>query len=85
MLDFGGTYTVEVSPVAGASGYLYGFFQDGSAVWENYANEHQLSGTEYSVPPSGHAAFHPGPLDIWVRAYVNNQWTEASIVKVTLR
>jgi pimeloyl-ACP methyl ester carboxylesterase len=85
MLDFGGTYTVEVSPVAGASGYLYGFFQDGSPVWENYANEHQLSGTEYSVPPSGHAAFHPGPLDIWVRAYVNNQWTEASIVKVTLR
>lgn len=29
----------EVAPVNGSVGYLYGFFENGQMVWENWANE----------------------------------------------
>jgi len=59
--------TIHVSPVDGASGYLYGFFQNGQPTWENYANEHTLSGTEYRLPDSAYPHFQIGWCDIWVR------------------
>jgi hypothetical protein len=48
MLDYGDDITVRVQPVSGASGYRYGFFQGGGMVWENYADERHLSGTEHT-------------------------------------
>lgn len=85
-LDHAGDVVVTVKPVSGASGYLFGFFQNGSGVWENYANERTLSGTEYAIRAgtAAHEAVKPGVVDIWVRALVDNQWTDATIIKVML-
>lgn len=61
-INYNGDLAVHVEPVEGASGYLYGFFQNSDMVWENYANERHLSGTDYniSVNTPGHAAIQPG-------------------------
>ena len=85
LVDYAGDLPVHVEPVSGASGYLYGFFENGAAVWENYANERTLSGTDYTIKAGtpAHEAIKPGPVDIWVRALVNGQWTDATIIKVT--
>lgn len=85
-LDFGGAYMFKVNPVDQATGYLFGLFQNGTMVWENYRDEHQLSGTEYAVQPDspGHSAFVRGPVQVWVRALVNNQWTNATIININL-
>lgn len=82
-LDYGSLF-FKVNPVEGASGYLYGFFQNGNAVWENYHDEHTLSGTEYSIAADspGHRAIHPGALQVWVRALVDGQWTDATIINI---
>lgn len=86
-LDYGGSYMFKVTPVYGASGYLFGFFQNGRMVWENYRDEYELSGTEYAVHPDnpGHNMFRPGPVDVWVRALVDDRWTEATIITIYLR
>ncbi|MGH3526024.1 MAG: hypothetical protein ACRDQ6_01765, partial [Pseudonocardiaceae bacterium] len=85
-LGYKGSILFKVQPVDGASGYLYGFFQDGKAVWENYHDEHTLSGTEYGIAPDspGHNAINPGSLQVWVRALVNGQWTEATVINIHL-
>lgn len=85
-LGYKGSILFKVQPVDGASGYLYGLFQDGKAVWENYHDEHTLSGTEYGIAPDspGHNAINPGLLQVWVRALVNGQWTEATIINIHL-
>src|SRR5436190_17455819 len=80
-LNYNDDFSVHVEPVAGASGYLYGFFQNSTMVWENYANERHLSGTEYTIAVNtpAHAAIKPGALQIWARALVNGAWTDATI------
>jgi hypothetical protein len=85
-LPLEGAYLFKVAPVEGSTGYLFGFFQNGTAVWENYANERALSGTEYAITPGtpAHNAIRPGPLQVWVRALVGGEWTEATIVDVTV-
>lgn len=85
-ISYGDSFYFRVNPVAGATGYLYGFFQNGVAVWENYAQERKLSGSEYAIVANGpaHNAIQPGNLQIWVRAYVNNNWTEATITNIAL-
>jgi hypothetical protein len=85
-LDFAGAYMVKVSAVAGASGYLFGFFQNGTMVWENYRDEGALSGPEYAIWPdtAAHAGFHVGAADVWVRALVSGHWTEARIITIHL-
>jgi hypothetical protein len=81
-----GSFLFKVNPVDGASGYLYGFFQNGNAVWENYHNEHTLSGTEYGISAGspGHRAIQPGALQVWVRALVDGQWTDATIININI-
>jgi hypothetical protein len=76
----------EVAPVPGATDYLWGFFQDGAAVWENYANERVLSGPTYRIDPGTPAAeaIRPGALEVWVRGNVAGAWTEATILNVTV-
>lgn len=83
-LDRGGSLVFEVRPVDGATGYLWGFFQNGEPVWENYADEHVLSGTTYTMAPGSpaHQAIKPGALQVWVRGLVGGQWTDATIVDV---
>jgi hypothetical protein len=85
-IDAGSVLTFEVRPVDGATGYLWGFFQNGQAVWENYANERVLSGTTYTIAPgsAAHQAIKPGALQIWVRGLVGGQWTDATIIDVTV-
>jgi hypothetical protein len=85
-LAFGSAYTFRVTSVVGASGYLFGFFQNGAMVWENYRDEGHLSGTEYSILPRtrAHASFHSGQVDVWVRALVNGAWTDARIITIYL-
>lgn len=85
-LGCAGAYLFKVNPVAGASGYLYGFFQNGTMVWENLRDEGQLSGTEYGIQPGtrAHADFSDGPVQVWIRAYVNNQWTNATVITINL-
>ena len=66
LVDYAGDLPVNVEPVSGASGYLYGFFENGAAVWENYANEGTLSGTDYTIRAGtpAHEAIKPGLVDI---------------------
>jgi hypothetical protein len=90
--------TFRVAPIPNATQYLYGFFENGKMVWENYANERHLDGTTYILRrgSAGHRALGSGangnvswPLQLWVRGYVNDgggrfHWSEASIINVRL-
>jgi hypothetical protein len=86
-LDYEGAYLFKVKPVPGASGYLWGFFQGGKMVWENYADERKLSGTKYSIQPgtSAHKRFSEGDVDVWVRGLVDEKWTDATIITIHLQ
>jgi hypothetical protein len=86
-LDYEGAYLFKVKPVPGASGYLWGFFQGGKMVWENYADERKLSGTEYGIQPgtSAHKRFVKGDVDVWVRGLVDEKWTDATIITIRLQ
>jgi hypothetical protein len=86
-LDYEGAYVFKVKPVEGASEYLWGFFQGGKMVWENYADERKLSGTEYSIQPgtSAHKRFVEGDVDVWVRGLVDEKWTDATIITIRLQ
>ncbi|MGH3926272.1 MAG: hypothetical protein ACRDTT_25980, partial [Pseudonocardiaceae bacterium] len=85
-LSASGAYLFKVHPTAGASGYLFGFFQNETMVWENYRDEGSLSGTEYGIHPGtqAHSSILPGALQVWVRALVNGQWTDATIISITI-
>lgn len=88
----------QVEPVEDSVGYLFGFFANGKMVWENYAREHKLSGTTYTLRKgsSGHSALGAGtergtswPLQVWARAYIKEDgnryhWTDASKINVRL-
>jgi hypothetical protein len=87
-LDYeGAAYLFKVKPVPGASGYLWGFFQGGKMVWENYRNEGKLSGTQYGIQPGtpAHKKFVKGNLEVWVRGLVNGKWTNATIITIDLQ
>jgi len=80
-------YMFKVTSVPGASGYLWGFFQNGVMVWENYRDEGQLHGVRYDIGPS-HPAYgilQPGAVTVMVRALVNGQWTNAAVITITLQ
>lgn len=86
-LDLEGAYMFKVKPVTGSSGYLFGLFQDGQMVYENYRDTRTLSSNgEFALWETNpfHAKFHTGPVSVWVRAYVNNQWTDARIITINL-
>ena len=86
-LDYEGAYLFKVKPVPGASGYLWGFFQGGEMVWENYRNERKLSGTEYGIQPGtpAHKKFVKGKVAVWVRGLINGKWTKATIITIHLQ
>ena len=35
-IDYEGSYLFKVEPIANAQGFLWGFFQNGVMVWENF-------------------------------------------------
>ena len=88
----------EVAPISGAREYLFGFFENGQAVWENYANERRLDAPTYVLPygSDGHRALGletagrtSWPLQLWARGYIHDggdqyHWSEATIIDVTV-
>ena len=87
VLDYEGSYLFKVKPVPSAEGFLWGFFQNGEMVWENYRDEGVLSGDEYGIHPGtlAHSRFVPGPVEVWVRASINGQWTDAAVITIHIR
>ena len=85
-LDYEGSYLFKVKRIAVAESYLWGFFQDGVMVWENYRDEGTLSGNEYGIHPGSlaHSKFVPGDVEVWVRASINGQWTDATVITIHL-
>jgi hypothetical protein len=86
VVGFDGGWMFKVNDLPCAEGYLWGFFQDGEARWENYANEGMLSGPEYAISEDSAARpnFHPGDVDVWVSALIAGQWTDAAIITIHL-
>jgi competence ComEA-like helix-hairpin-helix protein len=87
VLDYEGSYLFKVKPVPSAEGFLWGFFQNGEMVWENYRDEGILSWDEYGIHPGtlAHSRFVPGPVEVWVRASINGQWTDAAVITIHLQ
>ncbi|MCL5746856.1 MAG: hypothetical protein M1277_01060 [Patescibacteria group bacterium] len=86
-LDLEGAYMFKVKPIAGATGYLFGLFQDGVMTYENYRDTGTLSANgEFALWPDNpaHAKFHTGAVTVMVRALVNNQWTDARQITIYL-
>jgi hypothetical protein len=73
--------------VEDAQGYLWGFFQDGVMVWENLRDEGHLSSNEYGIwtGTTAHDKFSIGDVQVWVRAWVNGEWTDATVITIHLR
>jgi hypothetical protein len=86
MIDFSSTWVFQVQPIPNASGYLWGFEQNGVLVWENYRNEGTLSGDTYTIYKGSyaHSLFTTGALKVWVRALIYNEWTDLTIVNIFL-
>lgn len=87
VLGIDGAYMFKVKPVAGASGYLFGFFQNDIMIYENYRDDRTLSSNgEFAVWESNpfHVKFQLGKVKVLIRALVNNQWTDAREITITL-
>lgn len=86
-LEHAGSYLFKVRPIEGADNYLWSFFQNGVLVWQNLRDEQQLSGNEYGIHPQSeaHTKFVPGELEVWVRASIDGQWTDALVITNHLR
>jgi hypothetical protein len=72
--------------MANAQGFLWGFFQNGEMVWENLTDEGTLSGNEYGIVEGSvaYSKFTPGSVEVWVRAWIDDEWTDASIITIYL-
>lgn len=88
ILDLEGAYMFKVKPVQGASGYLFGLFQDEIMVYENYRDAKTLSANgEFALWESnpGHSKFKTGPVKVMIRALISNEWTDARTITIYLR
>ncbi|HET8630681.1 MAG TPA: hypothetical protein VFL91_24955 [Thermomicrobiales bacterium] len=79
-IDYAGSYLFAVRPVSGADGYLWGFKQNGSVVWEDHGSE------QYGIPPGtpAHAKFHMGAVEVLVRANICGAWTQVGAITISL-
>lgn len=87
-IDLEGAYMFKVRQVPGATGYLFGLFQKGVMVYENYRDTKTLSANgEFALWEADpfHANFQAGEVQVWIRAYVNNQWTDPRIISIFLK
>ncbi len=87
-LDLEGAYMFKVQQILGAQGYLFGFFQNGAMIYENLRDNRRLSPDGVlNIWPNdpAHARFKEGPVQVWVRALVNNRWTNARVITIILK
>lgn len=87
-LDLEGAYMFKVKPITGASGYLFGFFQNGAMIFENQRDNKTLSSDgEFAIWESdpAHVKFQLGTVKVMIRALVNNSWTDAREITITLK
>jgi murein DD-endopeptidase MepM/ murein hydrolase activator NlpD len=86
-LDYEGHYIFEVKPVNGATGFLWGFEQNGQLIWENWRDEGKLNDTGYRITPNtaAHNKFSPGPVKVIVRAQIDGKWSEAQVITIHLK
>jgi hypothetical protein len=87
VLDYDGWYLFKVQPIPDAQGFLWSFYQNGVLVWENQRDEGSLSGDNYGISPTSeaHSRFAPGSVQVWVRAMLNNQWTDTTKITIHLQ
>lgn len=88
ILDLEGAYMFKVKAVHGASGYLFGLFQNNMMVYENYRDAGVLSANgEFALWDSNpaHNKFKTGEVKVMIRAMVNNQWTDAREITIHLK
>lgn len=81
-------YMFKVKPVNGARGYLIGLFQDNTMIFDNYRDTKTLSlNGEFAIWQDNpfHNKFHAGQVKMMIRAYVNNKWTDAREITITLK
>lgn len=87
-IDLEGAYMFKVTRIEGASGYLFGLFQDDIMVYENYRDAKTLSADgEFALWEGNpaHAKFKAGEIKVMIRALVNNEWTDARTITITLK
>lgn len=87
-IDLEGAYMFKVKPVAGAGGYLFGFFQNGVMIFENQRDTGTLSPNgEFAIWESdpAHVKFRAGEVKVMIRALVNNNWTDAREIIIILK
>jgi len=87
-IDLEGAYLFKVKPAEGATGYLFGLFQDNVMVYENYRDSKTLSSNgEFALWEANpaHVKFHQGNIKVMIRALVNKQWTDAREITVNLK
>ncbi|MEK7188065.1 MAG: CARDB domain-containing protein [Patescibacteria group bacterium] len=94
-LQLGQSYTFSVQPVAGASGYLFGFKQDLNGdsvmqdvpemVFENLRDLGQLSSYPNYNLILDSTKFRALPMEVWVRGMINGQWTDALVTRVNVQ
>lgn len=87
-LDLEGAYMFKVQPIPGAQGYLFGFFQNGVMIYENWRDTRRLSPDGvFNIWESdpAHAKFKAGPVQVWIRGWVNNRWTNAREITIILK
>jgi hypothetical protein len=85
-LKLGQTWTFKVEAITASQGFLWGFFQNGEMIWENFRDEGVLSTNEYTISSGSmiQKKFSPGPLTVEVRAFINNEWKEANRQTLTI-
>jgi hypothetical protein len=86
-LDYNGSYLFKVETMPNAHEFLWDFFQNGVMVWENLRDEGTTSGNDYGIHPNtiAHSKFVTGSVEVWVRASINGQWTDATVITIYLR
>lgn len=87
-LDLEGAYMFKVKPRQGASGYLFGLFQDEIMIYENYRDAKTLSANgEFALweSNSAHSKFKTGPVKVMIRALIDNEWTDARTITIYLK
>jgi hypothetical protein len=85
-IGYSGYWMFKVEPMVFAQGFLWGFTQNGVLVWENLRDEGSLSGNEYAISPGSLAQSHvtPGSVDVSVRAWINDHWSDMTIIRIYL-
>lgn len=85
-LDFDGDYLFKVQEMPQSDGFLWGFFQNGQMIWENLRDEGTLSSNVYAIlnGTEAHNRFSRGAVEVWVRAAIHGQWTDATVITIYL-